>query len=369
MKVYCLLILALVATACQKKPEGFEIKAHIENLSDGTKVYLSRYEGLNLAVIDSAVSSNGKLHFTGSTPDTTLAVLSIEGFNTGIPLFLENAALQIHGHIDSLYQTRITGSQTNEEFIRARNHINGLNQYANEVFMQSRNVSPEDSLEINQLQKTYDSIQKSIKTFSSDYIREHSKSYVSLFLVFDLFSSIEEEQLPNISEMYYSLHPAVQNSPLGKGFLEQLARMTPLQQGDPAPDFVAPLVNNDAFKLSNLEAKLVILDFWASWCTPCRAENPLLVKLYDEFHKQGLDIVSISLDNNRSLWEKAIAKDGIGNWHHVSNLMFWAEPVAADYGVLAIPQNFVLDADKKILAVGIRGKQLEDFIRKKMAEN
>lgn len=368
MRFFYLLICSCCILACSNNSKGFVIDAQIENLADGTKVFLNKFDGLIPALIDSAQAENGQFRFEGIVPDTTLAVISFEDKKTPIFFFLENAHLKVAGHNDSIYKAQISGSKTNEAYVQVRDHISQLNQEANETFLQSRNISPDDSLKIKALSNQFEALQEEIKSYSLTYTKQHTDSYVSLFLLFDLFDTLEDERMQELSGIFYSLHPSIQESPLGKGFLNQLNRLNALAIGGTAPDFIAPTPDGDAFKLSNLTAEYIILDFWASWCTPCRAENPRLVSLYEEFHNRGLDIVSVAMDNSRDLWRKAIQKDGIGAWHHVSNLMYWEEPIAKDYGVLAIPKTFILNRDFEILATDLRGKELETFIRNKFSK-
>lgn len=366
MRVWLIFFCALFMVACEHKSENFTVEAQIEGLENGTRVYLSKYEGFNLATVDSAVSQSGQFEFNIPVSDTTLAVISIDEHNSSIFFFLDNAPLRVQGHIDSLYTTNINGSNTNEDFVKVRNHINRLNQQANNLFLNSRNIPPEDTLKIRKQNEDFYALQNEIKSYSLNFARQHPESHVSLFLLFDLINTVNDEELQELPEIYYSLQPSIQKSALGVSFLEQLNRLNSLVVGATAPDFIAPTTEGDAFKLSTVKAEIIILDFWASWCGPCRSENPKLAKLYKELHPRGLEIVSVSLDNSRELWKEAIQKDGIGAWHHVSNLMFLDEPVAKDYGVLAIPKTFVLDTHFNILAIDLRGSDLEKFIRENL---
>ena len=127
--------------------------------------------------------------------------------------------------------------------------------------------------------------------------------------------------------------------------------------GEIAPNFEGPSPSGEILSLSNLKGKVTIIEFWASWCKPCRIENPNLVRLYKEMHSKGLEIVGVSLDRNRSSWLRAIDDDGL-IWSHVSNLKFWQDPIAKLYNIRAIPASFIIDKEGRIIQKNLRGPQL-----------
>ncbi|MGG5503999.1 peroxiredoxin family protein, partial [Myroides odoratimimus] len=127
--------------------------------------------------------------------------------------------------------------------------------------------------------------------------------------------------------------------------------------GDKAPDFSAPSPEGKEISLKESLGKLTIIDFWASWCGPCRTENPNVVALYEEYHPKGLNIIGVSLDKDKAKWIEAIAKDKL-TWNQISNLKFWEEPIAQNYEVRAIPATYLLDENGVVIAKNLRGKKL-----------
>lgn len=137
--------------------------------------------------------------------------------------------------------------------------------------------------------------------------------------------------------------------------------------GGTPPDFSQPTPEGEEFALSQLKGKVVLIDFWASWCGPCRKENPNVVKIYNKYHEKGFDILSVSLDRKKDRWLDAIKKDGLP-WHHISDLKGWQNKVAKDFEVRSIPHTVLIGADGKIVARGLRGAALEKKIAELLGE-
>lgn len=176
-----------------------------------------------------------------------------------------------------------------------------------------------------------------------------------------------ELNLTDTRRLYDQMGVGAKNTPSGRIMLQRIQRMEKVSQGRMAPDFTLPDLKGNMTTLSKVKAKVKIVDFWASWCGPCRLNNPSLKKLYEQYHDKGLEIVSVSLDNVRARWEKAVSDDALP-WINVSSLQGWKCDVARTYDVKAVPAIFILDAENHIIATNIRGEALANFLKERLGQ-
>ncbi len=209
---------------------------------------------------------------------------------------------------------------------------------------------------MDSLDKEYDALDLEEKQLVMDHAKSHPGSIVSAFLIYDHFSY--NARLGQLDSLYAGLDTTVRSSFYGKQLQNIIDKMKLTAIGKPAPEFSNPDAGGKPVSLSSFRGKYVLLDFWASWCGPCRQENPNIVKAYQRFHPKGFEIFGVSLDDTKSDWLQAIKKDEL-NWTQVSDLKGWQAEAADLYGVKAIPMNFLLDKNGIIVAKGLRGDELE----------
>jgi len=193
------------------------------------------------------------------------------------------------------------------------------------------------------------------KVYAKNFIREHPKSAVSPLVALMQFA--QEMTAHDIDTLVAFLDPSVRASVYVAELKKLADKMRITDVGGMAPDFTLNTPEGTPLSLSSLRGKIVLVDFWASWCVPCRKENPNVVMVYNQFKDKGFDILGVSLDREKGAWEKAIADDKL-TWHHVSDLKYWQSEAAVKYGIQSIPSTLLLDKDGKIIAKNLRGEEL-----------
>ena len=218
-----------------------------------------------------------------------------------------------------------------------------------------------DTARVNQIMKEYNSFQEDMNKVSVKFIKENKNAYLSVLLLENFL--MRQYLTPEEVKGYYEkLDKSLLETKSAKNIKKVLDSMTGNTLGKPAPNFSAPSPEGKTISLKESLGKVTIIDFWASWCGPCRAENPNVVAMYNELHDKGLNIIGVSLDKDAAKWKEAIAKDKL-TWAHVSNLKFWDEPIAKQYNVQSIPATFILDAKGNIVAKDLRGDALKAKVK------
>lgn len=371
-KIYLLALIAISFVSCNQEPKGYKISGTTD-FEDGTRLILSLRDESNMTTgvkeIDTTVVLNGKFEIKGKVEDLDLYFLREEKTNQMISLILENANIEIQLHKDSIQTSVVKGTFQNDELIKFNkeftNMQNSLQEFqtVNSEKMQAA-IQNNDTVVSNQLKKEYFALRDKMEAFQGDYAKKNNKSFVSVLIIKDLLNnpSVTPEE---VSDMYNNLDAELKTNKHAKKIEEILENLSKLAVGKKAPDFSAKSPDGNEVSLkSSLGSKVTIIDFWASWCKPCRVENPNMVALYNEFKDSGLSIIGVSLDQEGKLeeWKNAIAQDNL-TWYHLSNLKFWQDPIAELYNVKSIPAIFVLDANGIIVAKDIRGEELKNKVK------
>ncbi|AWM12569.1 thiol:disulfide interchange protein [Flavobacterium sediminis] len=370
-KLALLATVAFAFVSCQKDAEsGYTITGDTKGVDNGTKVYLQIQGENELVPKDTVTVENGKFQFKGASELPELGFLTVEGSN-GIPFILENGAISIAFDKDSLQNNKIAGTVENDifqEFTTKNNavydKIMSYQKENQEKYMTAQ--SSGDTATVNGLIKDLEEIKSELADVPVQIITNNPKSFVGILLTENQLLrqeiSVDEAQkrLDNFEQKLLDTRAA-------KNIKSIIEAANSVEIGKKAPDFSAPSPEGKEISLKESLGKVTIIDFWASWCGPCRMENPHVVELYNHYHDKGLNIIGVSLDKDEAKWKEAIAKDGL-TWNHISNLKFWADPIAEKYNVKAIPATFIVDANGVIIAKDLRGAELDAKIKELLGE-
>ena len=361
-KIVFIITSALLFVACNNlKDNEFLISGTANGIENGKKVFIEVQTETGTLAKDTAVVTDGKFELKGIAEEIDLGFIRIENEQINLPLILEEGKIEINIVKDSLHKSTLGGTPNNDKFQKFNTESRAISEKVakfekdNGPEMQKAQMS-NDTVTINKLLKEYKKFQNEMNDYSKKFIKENPDAYLSVLLL-ENFLMRQYLTPEEIKSYFEGLDKDVKETKSGKKIKTALDSMSAIVIGKPAPNFSAPSPEGKTISLKESLGKVTIIDFWASWCGPCRAENPNVVALYNEFHPQGLNIIGVSLDKDAAKWKEAIAKDGL-IWPHVSNLKFWEDPIAKQYNVQSIPATFILDEKGNIVAKDLRGEEL-----------
>lgn len=363
-RIYLLLLLvACGAMSAVAQTGEIRIKGKIEGIKKGRLYLLARSSEENTDTLGFCDFKRGKFELRATATEPLVTQLVVEGFSGGFMLFAEPGVIY-SACLSEGEGYYIDGGRLNEEY--------------------GAHMALSDSLRvvISGLQERYDSLRAGRKLRSASLVndtlkreqerlrvltREFLDSNDNIITAYTIYSNIvmREAGLQEARSMYRSLGQGARNTQYGRMIKERIDRLARTGHGAKAPDFALPDADGNMVTMSSVKGKIKIIDFWASWCGPCRLNNPALRKLYEEFHDKGLEIIGVSLDTNKASWHKAIEKDGL-NWVHVSSLKGWECDVVRLYNVTGVPALFILDEYGNIMATGLRDEQLRAFLEENL---
>ena len=366
MKQFLALLLLISIIACNNDKEGYSISGDIKNVEDGKMIYLSELDSNNQPVRkDSTAIKDGS--FSLDLPEVTqpnLGLLNVEGVNGNVIFITENEPIEFKVYKDSLQTTEVNGGKENKVFFTYLNHLKDLNKKVMNIRMKGREImtTTQDSLQLIQLRDEEEAIKSTDMTYKKKLVKENPDAFASVLVLTDMINLGAPAN--EVRELYSSLSSGVKNTSIGTALKETLDKRNSVEVGSKAPDFSAPNPEGKEISLNESLGKVTLIDFWAAWCKPCRAENPNVVKIYEKYHDQGFNIIGVSLDrpNQKDKWTQAIAEDNL-TWNQVSNLQFWQDPIAQLYDVRAIPAQFILDENGVIVAKNLRGDELDAKVK------
>ncbi|MEI6950179.1 TlpA disulfide reductase family protein [Paraflavisolibacter sp. H34] len=331
--------------------QGFTLTGSITGLPEGTEVKVTNAN--DNAVLEKSKVAGGKFVVKGSIPEPGLYFLVL-GKEQPQYIYLENSTISVSGSTKALPSLQVTGSKSHQDFDEFRKVFNPLVGKMNAVAGQI-NESP-DEVQRASLMGQYGTIRQQVKEEVAKFVTAKKESYVSPFLLY-VTAQLLDDPL-QVEQFYLSLSESVRNTAIGKNLAEFIAYNKVGAVGTDALDFTQNDPAGQPVSLASFRGKYVLVDFWASWCKPCRMENPNVVKTFQKFNAKNFTVLGVSLDRDKEPWLKAIKDDSLA-WTQVSDLQFWNNSAAQLYHVQGIPQNFLVDPKGKIIARNLRGEELE----------
>lgn len=364
-KVIYGIITGLLLAACAKQPVNYTINGVWKN-GDGNVIYLKKDLGeKKFEVLDSAVVKDGV--FKMQKPLTEVDERVLEIAKTTHIVILDSVPVQVNcetvkkevgGREVEQVKTEITGSIEQDIFKTIL-----LAQRDEMIMMLGLSFMSKDDQIKPGMQDSLVMMYTAMKAKTAHTIDSLVTTYPDSYAVALIINNFVARQrdLAEVEQMYTGLTPRVKNSYLGQKLKSTIDTMKKTAVGSLAPDFTLTNPEGKNIRLSDYRGKYVLLDFWASWCGPCLREVPNVKRVYDQYHPQGFEILSVSLDDKKDNWTDAIDKNEL-NWDHVSSLKGWQCPVAKLYSVSGVPAMFLLDKEGRIIESGLRGDRLADKI-------
>jgi peroxiredoxin len=356
MRKITLAFICCIFTCFSFASNGYTINGTIKGLDKGN-IYLMHYGKGDAPDIDSVVVNNGHFVFKGTLPSPQRYFIKA-GIrdNSSLGFFLENAVLTITVDKDSIQNGIVTGSASNKIYKEWEAQWEAIRSKAGLLYQRSDVAHKnKDSIAMKEISNSFKLLDTELDSAVTAFVKKYANSAVAAMVIEDRYISYPYPD--KAAKTYPLLTPAAKASTYGVNIKTTLGKIRKTGIGA-RPEIALSDTSGTLVKLSDYKGKVVMVDFWASWCGPCRKENPNVVKAYNRFHDKGFDIIGVSLDTDKAAWLKAVNKDGL-TWTHVSDLKGWKSSPVQEFGITGVPTSFIVDKEGKVIAKDLRGEDLE----------
>ncbi|MGJ1534260.1 redoxin domain-containing protein [Sphingobacterium multivorum] len=358
-----LCVMSTFAIAQISKPSPYTVTGNIKGLNNDSVFVVFQNKQSNKLDTLSAVSRKDKFEFKGTTSGQNFVNLFFENIRSRkmTYFYLEPGNIHISGNMDSLSYVKVSGTKTNDDYAKTQEYLVPIYESRSALVQKIRNLQ-ENTPEYTALANKIKAKNDAVNDYKIQFIKDNPASDISLGYLFVL-----QDGLPlNLAEsLYTSLSESLKESQQGKYIGDKLAANKTVAIGQKAPDFTSSDTTGAPIKLSDFKGQYVLLEFWAHWCVPCRAQHPHMKVIYDKYKDKGFTILQYSVDfkKDEKKWKEAIVKDGL-DWPQASDLSTGRSPVAELYGVQPIPDSFLISPDGTILGRRLSHKELDDVLSK-----
>ncbi|NOY51440.1 MAG: AhpC/TSA family protein [Chlorobi bacterium] len=351
------LLIGIIVVSCQQKETfNFKVNATITGIGD-KMVYLQQRKNGDWVKLDSVAFVNDKGVFQENIGLPEFFYLSVKGDRAYVPFFGEQGEINISTSVNNMRDVKVEGSKTHDEYDAFMGTLAKFDEQASQLgqrYQQAKSEGKEE--ELSKIEDEYNDVEKQKSQSMLDYATSNNESIVGPFIIMSnsyLFDLDQLDKVTNgfsdkIAESYYVNY-----------LKDRVATLKRVAVGQKFVDFTLNDVDGNPVSLSSkINGNYVLVDFWASWCAPCRAENPNVVKAYNKYHDKGFDVFGVSFDKDHDKWVKAIEDDNLG-WTHVSDLKYWSSEAGKLYGVQSIPHNLLINPEGIIVEKNLRGEDLQ----------
>lgn len=352
MKWFLLLVFVPALVSAQEK--RFTITGKIDGAPDNTMISLIDMNDAT-DTLSAASIKNNTFEMKGTMAQPSFYKLHVEGGGNDAVLFIGNEKIGIEGSYDNVSGVKVTGSKFHQDFRDFETLFNPLYMKLQEMNKELSAMTPEQRTD--SVMQGYEAHVDKIIAAIDQFVTEKKSSPIAAFT---LYATRQLDQDPdNLERRFNALSQEVQQSFFGKIIHDEITKSKVGAIGTQAIAFTQNDPEGKPVSLDSFRGKYVLVDFWASWCKPCRMENPNVVSAFNRFKDKNFTVLGISLDKSKEDWVAAIRQDGL-SWTHTSDLRYWQNEVAMKYNIQSIPQNFLIDPKGVIVAKNLRGEALQD---------